>query len=1067
MLQFLLCMNLSLPLLAESIDLSGEWRFALDPENELLQAEPEAWNFPDVIRLPGMVTAQGFGERPSLETAWTGDTWRHPEMFPEFQEADNFKFPFFLQPPRYYVGAAWYQREIQIPSDWEGSDVWLHLERPHWHTTAWINGVKKGGGEALGTPHDILLGDLAPGRHTLTLLIDNSLDTVNPGPSAHSVSDHTQGNWNGSVGAIELRRRFADRIDDFQVFPHNDGRVRVRVDGHVGEEGRLTVQVSHRGAPGRVVGEGSASVSGDGSGGFTREIDLRLVEEPKLWDEFDPQLYEVTVALVVSGAEKETKSGQFGFREVRSEDGQFFINDRPLFLRGTLDCAAFPLTGHPPLDVESWKRIIKTCQAHGLNHIRFHSWCPPEAAFLAADELGFYFQVEAATWANEGALLGSGQPLDEWIRRETERMVRYYGNHPSFLLFAHGNEPHGPNHAQWLEDFVAEWKGRDERRLYTTGAGWTVRPGSDFTSISGPRLHQWGEGLRSRLNSLPPSTDFDWSRHVNSHGDAPVVSHEIGQWCAYPNFAEIEKYTGFFRPANLEIFRSYAERNGLLPQAQDFLMASGKLQMLAYKHDIEAALRTSRFGGFQLLGLSDFPGQGTALVGVLDVFWEEKGYMTAEEFRRFSGPVVPLARLDKLVLTTGESLKGELQLSHFGPEWFRDLEMAWELTANGRVVAEGRLPSRDFAPFALQDVGLIEVPLADVEAPAKLTLTLGAVGRDFSNHWEIFVYPETLEEPSSDVLVTVDFEEALAELEKGRSVLWLPSPSEIADDPARPLQQGFSPIFWNTAYTNWQPPHTLGLLVDPAHPAFANFPTDFHSNWQWWEIQKEARPFILTKHHDLRPLVQLIDDWTTNRKLGLVFEAKVGKGRLIASGADLASALDRRPAARQLRASLLEYMESETFSPGVRLNETELRDLLRPTPRVQQLKAGVWAESEEPGYPAAALLDGNPSTIWHTEFTSRRPGHPHGLVLTLPETHVVLGIVMSQRQDGELNGQVRELQVFDGSGILLAAAEIPAHARDYAVPLPTKMVLDSLTLRVASSHRGEYASLSGLDILVE
>ncbi len=1070
-IKILICM--SLPTVcgaANSLDLTGEWRFALDPEKQFAEIEASEWRFPDVIRLPGMVTAQGFGEEPSMETEWTGDTWRHPEMFTEFQDPDNFKFPFFLQPPLYYVGAAWYQREVEIPADWRGDDVWLHLERPHWHTTVWINGEKRGGGEALGTPHDINLGSLPAGRHTLTLRIDNTLDIVNPGPSAHSVTDHTQGNWNGTVGALELRRRPVNRIDDLQVFPRNSGKVRVWIDGYAAGEGTVTVRIAHRETPGKVVGRGSVAVNGSG-GKFTREILVHMEEEPKLWDEFDPQLYEISAALEIDGAVNETLTSRFGFREVDSRDGQLYINDRPLYLRGTLECAVFPLTGHPPLDVESWKRIIRICQDFGLNHIRFHSWCPPEAAFIAADELGFYFQVEASTWANDGALLGSGQPLDEWVRRETERMVRYYGNYPSFLLYAHGNEPHGPNHADWLQDFVAEWRERDERRLYTTGAGWTVRPGSDFHSIAGPRLHRWGEGMNSRMNRLPPSTDFDWSHHVLNHSDAPIVSHEIGQWCAYPNFEEIEKYTGFFQPNNLKIFRTYAERHELLSQTRDFLRASGKLQVLAYKHDIEAALRTENFGGFQLLNLNDFPGQGTALVGVVDAFWDEKGYVTAEEFYRFSGPVVPLARMEQMIFTTDDIVRAELQLSHFGPDRFENLEITWELAAGETIVAQGVLPARDFEPFALYDLGSIEVSLRPDDfpaelAPAKLTLTVGAKGEDFSNYWEVFVYPAELETPETDVAVTADLEEALGHLEKGASVLWLPSSSRIANDPERPLVQGFSPIFWNTAYTNWQPPHTLGLLIDPQHPAFGDFPTDFHSNWQWWEIQKGAQPFILTEHPDLLPLVQMIDDWTTNRRIGLVFEAKVGDGRLIASSADLASELSERPAARQLRRSLLEYMNGDRFSPPVSLEEADLRKLLRPEPVVQRLGATIHAESEEPGFEAELVLDGNASTFWHTEFSDRRPELPHALSVSWPEAVTISGLILSQRQDGSLNGQVREIELLDAQGNSLVRAEVPAHALNHAIKLSDSIESSSLALRVINSHSGPYASLATLDLIL-
>ncbi len=918
---------------AAPVDLSGEWRFALDPHDTGSAVTPDQWRFPDKIQLPGTVTAQGFGELPSIKTAWTGEGWRYPEMFKEWQADGNFKFPFFLQPPRHYVGPAWFQRDVEIPATWKDSPVLLHLERVHWQSRVWLDGKPVGDGDSMGTAHEFDLGSLPPGRHVLTLRIDNRLATVNVGPLSHSVTDHTQGNWNGVVGKMELRPLAVSRIRHLQVFPKADGSLRVIVSGTLAESGRISGMLRRVGSDESPVVLKSKAVTRREDGGFEVELSGKTDKAPKLWSEFTPDLYELTAGLEIaeSGISAD-ESVRFGFREVGTRDGRITVNGRKSFLRGTLECCIFPLTGHPPVDVESWKRIIRICKAHGLNHIRFHSWCPPEAAFIAADELGFYYQVEVSSWANQGAEIGSGRPLDAWIEKETTRMLDAYGNHPSFLLMAYGNEPAGRNHAEWLQEWVARSKAKDPRRLYTTGAGWTIMPGSDFHSSPDPRIQAWGGGLKSVINSEAPRTDFDWSGFVKKHPDAPVVSHEIGQWCVYPNFREIGKYTGFFKARNFEIFQETARRSGLLEQADDFLMASGKLQALAYKHDIEAALRTRGFGGFQLLDLHDFPGQGTALVGVLDAFWDEKGYISPEEYSRFCGPIVPLARMKKLVFTTGESLEAELELAHFGPDDLAGLTPVWSLTKiGGEVVGQGRLPARDLPSGELHPLGAIRVPLSAVKAPAKLTLTVGAEGKDFSNAWEVFVYPAAApDQVLAAVMVTRDFAVAKQGLSEGKRVLWMPLSIQIRNDCVHPLTSGFSPIFWNTAWTKWQAPHTLGILCDPKHPALALFPTDMHSNWQWWELQQNAQPFILTGFKEMKPIVQVIDDWFTNRKLGHIFEARLEQGRLLACSLDLETNLSERPAARQLRHSLIQYMEGESFAPALELELDQIVTLLRP-----------------------------------------------------------------------------------------------------------------------------------------
>ena len=1062
-LPFILACLVSPALAMDSIDLSGRWKFAPDMTDSGLAATPEQWRFPDSIQLPGQVAAQGFGEKPSMATQWTGVGWRYPELFKEWQAPDNFKIPFFLQPPRRYVGPAWYQREIEIPAGWAGKHTLLHLERVHWQSTVWVDGKEIGRCNSLGTPHECDLGPLPPGKHVLTLRIDNRIVDVNPGYLAHSVTDHTQGNWNGAVGRIELRPVAPLHVHEARIEPSFAGKsVKVIVTANTNGTGKVTAKVRYAG-PLRDHFE-SETVSAELTDGRA-ELTLPMNREPRAWNEFTPHLYQAEVTLESVG-EKDVCRETFGFRDLGKKDGRLAINGRPIFLRGTLECCIFPLTGYPPTDVAAWRRIVKICKAHGLNHMRFHSWCPPEAAFIAADEEGFYFQVEASAWAsNGGAEIGSGMPLDDWIDVETARMIREYGNHPSFLMMAYGNEPGGPNYRQWLQEYVARWKAKDARRFWTTAAGWPLMPGSDYHNMPEPRIQGWGQGMRSLINAEAPRTDFDWSNHVKAHPDAPFVSHEVGQWCVYPNYEETRKYTGFFKANNFEVFQEMAHRNGLLPQAKDFLKASGKLQTLCYKHDLEAALRTPGFGGIQLLDLHDFPGQGTALIGVLDPFWKSKGYVTVEEYARFAGPVVPLARLKKMTWQTDETLEADLQLFHFDLADFKGLEPTWKLMGGKTIVAQGTLPARDLAAGGLYDLGTIRVPLDQIKAPAQLKLTVGARGQKFDNDWDLFVYPASVPAKAPrNVTITHSLDEAMAALDEGKTVLWTPPSSEVKDDPARPLVAGFSTIFWNTAWTEWQPPHTLGILCNPKHLALAKFPTDFHSNWQWWELQKDARPFILTKHHELRPVVQLIDDWVTHRKLGYVFEAKVGQGRLLACSFDLDSDLDHRNVARQMRASLLAYVASDRFAPKLAMTKDDLKPLVTEPPMLKKLGAKISASNEEPGYPAAQAMDGNPTTIWHTEYSTRQPALPHDLTVTLPQATTISALLLTQRRDLAPNGQFAEIEILDGKGNSLCRAQVPLNAALYRVALPQPTKLGVCVIRVHKTHSGPFASLAELDV---
>jgi hypothetical protein len=413
-----------------------------------------------------------------------------------------------------------------------------------------------------------------------------------------------------------------------------------------------------------------------------------------------------------------------------------------------------------------------------------------------------------------------------------------------------------------------------------------------------------------------------------------VISHEIGQWCAYPNLAERAKYTGYLKAKNFDIFADTLAANGKADLAPAFLQASGKLQALLYKEDVESALRTPGMGGFELLDLHDFPGQGTALVGVLDAFWDSKGYVTADEFRRFAGPTVPLARLDRRVFTTSDTLEADVEVAHFGPAPLAGARPAWRLLGeDGRVVARGTLPRRDLPVDNGVSLGHVSVKLSRLAAPRGYRLVVGIEGTAFENDWDLWVYPPRVDTavPKGVVLARSLDEATEAHLRDGGRVVLLIPPDRVRGDALGKVELGFSSIFWNTAWTSRQAPHTLGVLLDPKHPALAAFPTEGHSNWQWWYLVSRAGAMILDGlPRELRPTVQVIDDWFTNRRLGLVFEARVGRGRLLVTSIDLERDVETNPVARQMRHSLLRYAASDRFAPAVEVTADAVRALAAP-----------------------------------------------------------------------------------------------------------------------------------------
>ncbi len=917
------------------INLAGTWLFQTDSLDDGIRNEWFKSTLPDSIQLPGSMTTNGKGNDITTNTPWTGDiidsSWFYGPGYAAYRVPGNIKIPFWLQPVKYYKGAAWYQKRVKIPADWKNQHLELFIERSHWETSVWVDDHAVGMHNSLGTPQVFdLSAQLTPGVHSITVRIDNRIKEINVGPNSHSVSDHTQGNWNGMVGQLFLVAHPQIFIADVQLIPEIDSKqVNAKMTVHNGTSLPALVELELLATAGNRTAQKLTPLRRQIElHPGTNEIDLvySMGIHPLLWDEFAPNLYNFKATMRAGNAVDE-KVVSFGMRAFKTRGTQFTINDRPTFLRGTLECAIFPKTGFPPTDVDSWLRIFRKAKSYGLNHIRFHSWCPPEAAFQAADQVGFYLQLEVSSWANQGSSVGDGKPIDQYIYDESRRMIQAYGNHPSFCMLAYGNEPAGKNQVKFLTEFVNYWKRLDNRRVYTSGSGWPLIAESDYNSTADPRIQNWGAGLKSIINAQPPRSDYDW-REIISKWNKPTVSHEIGQWCVYPDFKEINRYTGILKAKNFEIFRDKLNSNGLGKLADSFLLASGKLQALCYKADIEAALRTPGFGGFQLLDLHDFPGQGTALVGVLNPFWEDKGYITGKEYSHFCNTVVPLARFPKMVYLNNESLVVPIEVAQFGDAVMRGVATSWNIkNTNGDILFKGKFGATDIALGNAIQLGVVKQPLSSIAKAQKLVLTV-QVGA-YQNSWDFFVYPYEQKADNHGVFVAQSLnEDALNVLRDGGKVLLTIQQGKLKPGKGGEVKIGFSSIFWNTAWTGKQPPTTLGILCNPKHPAFSAFPTDYYSNWQWWDAMSHSSPIKLDAvSSQLKPIVRVIDDWVTAQSLGLVFECRVGNGKLLVSGIDLLTNQENRPEARQLLFSLTKYMATNNFNPQVKVDLNKIQEL--------------------------------------------------------------------------------------------------------------------------------------------
>ena len=868
----------------KTINLSGTWDFQLDRSGSSNASQ----KYDDTIKLPGSMLTNGKGDLPSIDTKWTGSlydsSYYYNPYMEKYRHTGSIKFPFFLTPEHYYVGYAWYRHNAEIPRMWKKNRVILFLERPHIETTVFVNGKEVGHQMSLSVPHEYDITDYVKfgKNNSIAIKIYNGIENVGVGQDSHSVTDQTQGNWNGIVGKIELRSQKS--IFSVKTFPDlTTGNVKVLVND--------------------------------------KEYNLKI-DNPQPWSEFTPILY--TRSIVYRG---DTIPVTFGFRKIEVKGRDIMLNGRPIYVRGTVENCNFPLTGYPPTDVESWKKIIQKCKDYGINTMRFHSYCPPEAAFIAADSLGFYLQPEGPSWPNHGVKLNHGQHIDQYLTEETKKICDYYGNHPSFVMMAAGNEPAG-DWVTWCNNWVNTMKEYDNRHIYcgaSVGGGWAWDNLSEYHVKGGARGLDWDHNAPQCTDDYFSQIEYPRNYKGKEPNNSPIIAHEQGQWCAFPDFKERSLYTGPYKAKNFDIFEDLLNKNGMASQAEKFLYASGKLQVTAYKYEIERNLRTKDYSGFLLLGLNDYSGQGTALVGPLNVFWKEKGYVDSKQWKEFCGDIVPLAKFPKFVFQNTDTLNIPIEVYNASEGEIKDADIIYSIVdkdMHNDIIAKYNATikygkNNEIRPISQQ--------LNGIKTPSKLTLKVSVNGN--TNEWDFWVYPAKVEMPKTkDIYITDTLDsKAIKILTNGGKVL-ITAGGKIRY--GNDVKQTYLPVFWNTSWFKMRPPHTTGAYIMNNHPIFKDFTTDSWQNINWWELVNKAQVMNLQEFpEEYQPIYQPIDTWHVSRKLGMIVEANVLKGKLLMTTFDINNNLNKRIVARQLRKSILEYMSGNEFKPEITLDIKVIRDL--------------------------------------------------------------------------------------------------------------------------------------------
>lgn len=919
----------------DKINLHGSWELLLDEEQQGIKEcfYKSETPFPKQIQLPTTISEAKAAPRRDLAST------------------DH------LTDPYAFEGFAWYRKTVILPDGCKDYDWELYLERTRM-TQVYVNGMEAGSFDSLCTPHCYPVTPwIKPGENQIVILVKNTGYPTNGG---HMTSPDTQTNWNGLLGTLELRPLPRQRILSLRLYPSFSGQFLIIRGRITPSAGKLELQIQDSGEN-TIIRTFYQADSSD------FECSIPLENKLLPWSEYHPVLYQLKAVLHTGDTTVDECFQSFGVRDFKAGKHHFLVNGEPVFLRGKHDGMIFPLTGYAPMDTEAWLQVMGTAKDYGINHYRFHTCCPPEAAFRAADLLGIYLEPELPFWGTvtSPSQEGHNEELQQYLITEGFRILDTFGNHPSFVMFSLGNELWGSKEV--LNDILKAYKAHDKRHLYVQGSNnfqFTpcILPEDDF--FSGVRFgrdrlirgsYAMCDAPLGHIQTQRPSTAGSYdpvicpvsaseqtapsenaTRQIQygtgvkevSLGeteelipDIPVISHEIGQYETFPDFSEIDRYTGVLQPENLRIFKQRLEAAGLADLAGDYFYSSGRLAAACYKEELECALRSDLLAGYQLLDLQDFSGQGTALVGVLNAFMENKGIISREAWNHFCAPTALLASFQDYVVQSKSLVPCKFLVSNYGPAPLEQTELTFYLSAisdisdassSGDEIFYKKTVQTAEIPRGLSTLAEARLPMPEIQKPCRVQLKLqlectgtGEPSAKLSNEYTFWVYPAKVPAIPEDIHIIRDkaalrkiLQQTEGNTDSIKKVLFLPSFQANAHS----IEGTYCTDFWcypmfrkiSESMGKPVPVGTLGLLIQDAHPALADFPCTCYSTPQWWDIVMNSRSTILDRT-DIVPLVQTIDNFERNHRLGLIYEVYCSNCHIITCTADLTALTDSLP----------------------------------------------------------------------------------------------------------------------------------------------------------------------------
>lgn len=880
-----------------NLTLSGAWNLGLGKKGEAVMDQR--------VQLPGSLDEQGKNIK-GIEKSKPEDIM-------------------YLTPEYHYEGYAVYERDFELDYQ-DGETILFFMERTR-AAKVWVNEQFVGQDDILTVPQEFdITKAVKQGINKITVEVDNCFENMPAKPiiGSHMATAHTQTNWNGIVGKIGIRILPVISMDTIHICPDFEKKsmiISIDMFQNTGILQSVSWVISVTGG----VKKNIQKVIVPGKSKM--ELEYELGDDYLTWDEFKPDRYEVILELHTTFG-SQVRSVDFGMRkfQVSPDSRHFMINDKVIFVRSEANCALFPITGYAPMEEKEWERLLSTYQSYGINYVRFHSWCPPDAAFRVADRLGIYMQPELCEWTFE--TFDSDE--DYWYyTKEAVAIDKAYGNHPSYVALTWGNELKSHKRER-MSELCRYMRQIAPDRLYAEGSNvWYGEKGinndSDFVMAQANYKDEWRGaygGNHGFINDCPPNTISDYN-DVLKDISMPVVSFEVGQFQVYPDYSEIEKYTGNLQPENLRAFKKDLDQHGMAGDDTKFHEVTGRLSMLCYREEIEAALRSDKLAGISLLGIQDFTGQGTALVGMIDAFGNPKKFSDPASFKQFFNCVVPLLKIKNRTFRQKEKIQAEIVIANYGENSLNKPVSIYVTDSAGHEVCKELIKDCMVGQGKVKEIGEFNfVPDLEVDFSYKLKVKLQIEGTEYTNEYELWVYPQPDEKELDKACIVTALDQRVRErLEKGEKLILLPELTQ-AGIPGS-VKSSFMSDFWCWFMFKKREQHgTMGMLIETEHKLFEKMQVDAYTNYPWWHMLKDSRSVILD-NTGIQPIIRMVDNIHRNHSMGLLFEVKCGKGSLLISSLNILNKLEQPEALWMLRC-MLNYVKSENMNPSQELSFQKL-----------------------------------------------------------------------------------------------------------------------------------------------